>query len=125
MRSLGTFQILGAGAGRSRATTWSENPHRLWLPSQNGLLAECPQRHSEITVRPASPNALPDGSRISKSPSIRMGPLWNTGVLVGIRPDGSTGELRLTAPVVWHPPALARRYFLVGGGWAGVSTASP
>jgi len=60
------------------------NPVRLWLPSQNGLLADCPQRHSLIAVRPASPKAVPAGSRISKSPSIRIGPLFMHVIFVGI-----------------------------------------
>jgi four helix bundle protein len=37
-------------------------PFALWLPSQNGLFAEWPQRHSEMTVRPPSPNSLPSAS---------------------------------------------------------------
>src|SRR5262252_3417874 len=64
----------GTGGGSSRATTLSENPTRLWLPSQKGLFADWPQRHSEMMVRPASPNGAPVGSRISNSPSIRMEP---------------------------------------------------
>src|SRR5947207_1451651 len=43
-------QSFGLGGGSSRATTGSQKPVRLWLPSQNGLLADWPQRHSEITV---------------------------------------------------------------------------
>ena len=75
---------LGLGGGRSRAATASVKPVRAWEPSQNGLLADCPQRHSEITVRPASPKAAPAGSRISKSPSMRIGPLLETDTLVAI-----------------------------------------
>src|SRR5690349_11942575 len=74
----------GLGGGRSRAATGSLKPVRAWDPSQNGLLADCPQRQSEITVRPARPKATPAGSRISNSPSIRMGPWFNTETLVGI-----------------------------------------
>src|ERR1035441_7475540 len=89
---------LGLGAGSSRAATASLKPVRAWAPSQKGLLADWPQRQSEITVRPASPKAAPVGSRISKSPSIRMGPLLKTETLVIIT-DGSTGvgEGRRTA----------------------------
>ena len=76
------FQTFGAGGGRSRASTAFENPVRLWLPSQKGLLADCPHRHSEITVRPARPKALPAGSRISNSPSMRRGPLLLQVILV-------------------------------------------
>ena len=75
---------LGLGGGRSRAATGSLNPVRACAPSQNGLLADCPQRQSEITLRPARPKAAPVGSRISKSPSMRMGPLLKTETLVGI-----------------------------------------
>src|SRR5580765_7872527 len=74
----------GFGGGSSRAATGSLKPVRAWDPLQNGLLAECPQRQSEITVRPARPNAAPAGSRISKSPSMRMGPLFKTITFVGI-----------------------------------------
>src|ERR1017187_2553987 len=81
---------LGLGGGSSRAATASLKPVRAWEPSQKGLLADWPQRQSEMTVRPASPKAAPAGSRISKAPSIRMGPLLKTETLVGIS-DGSTG----------------------------------
>ena len=37
----------------------SANPQALCDPSQNGLLAECPQRHKPIAVRPASPKRAP------------------------------------------------------------------
>src|ERR1039458_8774467 len=74
----------GFGGGSSRAATASLKPVRAWEPSQKGLLADWPQRQSEITVRPASPKAAPEGSRISKSPSIRMGPLLKTETLVGM-----------------------------------------
>jgi hypothetical protein len=59
-------------------------PIRLWLPSQKGLLAEWPQRHREITVRPPNPNTWPEASQISNSPSIRNGPLLRGVILVGI-----------------------------------------
>src|ERR1035438_2771927 len=75
---------LGLGGGSSRAATSWVKPVRAWEPSQKGLLADCPQRQSEITVRPASPKAAPVGSRISKSPSMRMGPLLKTETLVGM-----------------------------------------
>src|SRR4051794_29597683 len=75
----------GFGGGNSRAVTGSLNPVRAWDPSQNGLLADCPHRHREITVRPANPKAAPVGSRISKSPSIRIGPLFKTLTFVGIK----------------------------------------
>ena len=81
---IGTFYSFGLGGGNSRAVTGSLNPVRAWAPSQKGLLADCPQRHSEITVRPASPKAAPVGSQISNSPSIRIGPLFKTVILVGI-----------------------------------------
>src|SRR5882762_7894406 len=63
---------LGLGGASSRATTVSANPQLLWLPSQNGLLEDCPQRQRPIVVRPASPNGCPFGSTISKS-SIQTG----------------------------------------------------
>src|SRR5580700_5711932 len=66
---------VGFGGGSSRATTGSLKPELLWEPSQNGLLAECPQRHSPMAVGPASPKDWPAGSTISKSPSTRIDPL--------------------------------------------------
>jgi len=54
----------------------------LWWPSQNGLFSDNPQRQSEITVRPASPYSFPSGSWIVKSPSMRIGPLLFTVILV-------------------------------------------
>src|SRR5947209_911098 len=78
-------QSFGFGGGNSRAVTASLNPIRLCDPSQNGLLADWPQRQSEITVRPANPNAAPAGSRISNSPSMRMGPLFATVIFVGMK----------------------------------------
>ena len=83
---------LGLGGGSSRAATGSLKPVRAWEPSQKGLLADWPHRQSEITVRPARPNVAPVGSRISNSPSIRMGPLFKTVTLVGITRDGSTSD---------------------------------
>jgi hypothetical protein len=53
-------------------------------PVAERLVGRLPQRQREITVRPARPNAAPAGSRISKSPSMRMGPLFKTITLVGI-----------------------------------------
>ena len=86
------FYTFGLGGGSSRATTGSVKPMRLWLPSQNGLFAEWPQRHNEITVLPANPNVAPVGSQISKFPSMRMGPLFRQLTLVsGIFKDRSTG----------------------------------
>ncbi len=75
---------LGLGGGSSRATTVSEKASRWWAPSQNGLLAEWPQRHKEIAVLPARPKEAPLGSRISNSPSIRIGPLFWGVIFAGI-----------------------------------------
>jgi hypothetical protein len=41
--------------GRSRAWGSSWKPWWLWLPSQNGLFWDAPQRQSETTVRPPRP----------------------------------------------------------------------
>jgi hypothetical protein len=90
------FYSLGLGGGSSRALTGSEKPVRLWEPSQNGLLADCPHRHSEMTVRPASPKAAPVESKISNSPSIRIGPLLMTVTFVGISKEDSKETLLAT-----------------------------
>jgi len=64
-----------ADAGRSRAATTLAKFWRLCVPSQKGELLEWPQRHRETAVLPPSPNAFPSWSTISKSPSMRNGPL--------------------------------------------------
>jgi hypothetical protein len=89
---------LGLGGGSSRAVTTSLNPTRLWDPSQKGLFADCPQRHNEMTVRPASPKGAPFGSRISNSPSTRIDPLVFTVIFVDIH---SLYRMR-----GWHPDML-------------------
>lgn len=116
----------GLGGGNSRAVTGSLKPVLACEPSQNGLLADCPQRHSEITVRPASPKAAPDGSRISNSPSIRIGPLFKTVTLVGIKGI-------VTRPFesrFWRRKRNQREggrpyFFLAGGGTGGVVGGPP
>ena len=52
-------QAFGAGGASSAASQLELKPTRLCEPSQNGFLADCPQRHSETTVRPARPHSLP------------------------------------------------------------------
>jgi hypothetical protein len=69
------FGAGGAGGGKTRASTTEAKPHRLWVPSQKGLLDDWPQRQSDIWVRPARSKAFPSWSTIVKSPSIRMEPL--------------------------------------------------
>src|SRR6266852_9689413 len=82
LRGTGESYGLGARGGRSRACTSLWKPILLCVPSQKGLFAEWPQRHNESAVRPARPKALPCGSRISKSPSMRSGPLLVGVILV-------------------------------------------
>lgn len=67
--------------GRSNAFTSCSN-FSLCEPSQNGLLAEPPQRHSDTMVRPWSPKIFPCISTISKSPSTFSGPLLLTLIFV-------------------------------------------
>src|ERR1700676_516841 len=73
---------LGLGGANSRATTVSAKPQTLCEPSQKGLFADWPQRQRLKVVRPASPKGRPSGSTNSKSPSMRMEPLWFTVILV-------------------------------------------
>src|SRR5262249_50070094 len=79
------IQTFGFGGGSSRASHTDWNPVRACWPSQNGLLADCRQRHSEITVRPARPYSLPDWSVMVNSPSSRSGP-WLLTVMRVIGP---------------------------------------
>lgn len=79
--------IFGGGGGvsfggNSLATTTLSNAHCLWLPSQNGLFADRPHRHSATWVRPPSPKARPCESTISKSPSILIEPLSRIVIFV-------------------------------------------
>lgn len=62
----------GLGDGSSWAWHSDWKPTLLCVPSQKGLLAECPQRHRETTVRPARPYTRPSRSQIvMPSPSRR------------------------------------------------------
>src|ERR1700719_2777531 len=57
------------------------NPMRLWVPSQNGLLTDPPQRHKENAGLPVRSNLLPLASTKSTEPSgasTRYGPLGFT-----------------------------------------------
>src|SRR5579859_8003785 len=103
----------------------SANPQFRCEPSQNGLFDECPQRHKLKVVRPARPNARPSGSTSSKSPSMRMDPLWFTVILVAaifspeksdgqyLGTDGSTSSDHASIPPlrfkVLRNPALRRK----------------
>lgn len=112
------FQSFGLGGGSSRATTASVKPWWLWLPSQKGLFVEWPQRHNEITVRPASPNTCPLGSQISNSPSIRKGPLVRGVILV----DGTIQSYRKKAKVKRQRTKVIRsalRFTQTGAGTKG------
>lgn len=68
--------------GRSRASVVDSKPCRLCVPSQNGLLAERPQRHKLIALRPPRPNSAPSCALRQNSPSIRKGPLLMTLIVV-------------------------------------------
>src|ERR1039458_1446972 len=78
------FPTLEARGGRSRAVTSCVKLHSRCEPSQNGLLADWPQRQRPMEVRPARPNLFPLGSIISKSPSMRIGPLFLKVIFAGI-----------------------------------------
>lgn len=72
------------GGGSARA---GQHDAKLTLrcpPSQKGLFSDAPQRHRPITERPARSNLAPEGSQISKSPSMRMEPLSLIVILVAI-----------------------------------------
>src|ERR1700738_2462905 len=91
------FQILGFCGGSARATTVSLNPVALCEPSQNGLFFDCPHRHRPITDRPARSKALPCGSKISKSPSMRIEPFLLKVSFVGIFSPGIFNEILNTS----------------------------
>src|SRR3954454_13921409 len=75
---------LGLGGSRFLALHKDEKPFRPCEPSQNGLFSAMPQRHKEITVRPASPYGLPSASWMTNSPSSRMGPLLKMVTVAGM-----------------------------------------
>ena len=61
-----------AGRGRDGAlAAWK--PDRLWVPSQNGLMPDLPQRHSATVSAPGS-ISLPSVSTSRKSPRTISGP---------------------------------------------------
>lgn len=70
-------QVLGFGTGGGSLVAWTADRKPAWrcAPSQNGLLAEAPQRQSEIISRPERSNGLPRASWITNLPAIRSGPL--------------------------------------------------
>src|SRR3954452_15404724 len=75
---------LGFGGSRFLALHKDEKPLRLCEPSQKGLFSAMPQRHKEITVRPARPYGLPSASWMTNSPSSRMGPLLKIVTVAGM-----------------------------------------
>lgn len=91
-----TGGLVGAG-GRSRATMTLSKAHCLCVPSQNGLLADCPQRQSDTVVRPPSPNTLPCESTISKSPSTLIDPL---SLIVSFAPAIPASRLNKLFPIL-------------------------
>ena len=60
-----------------------------------------PHRHKEIRFRPASPNAAPCASRISKSPSIRIEPSFKTVIFV----SGMKSDYLTRVPIAWAAKA--------------------
>ena len=64
----------GAGGGSTRASITELKPLR-WLPSQNGLFWDMPQRQSEMVVRPEMSKSFPLESLITKFPVTLSGPL--------------------------------------------------
>ena len=74
-----------AGSGRPGTAgldQWSVKPAFLWLPSQSGLFAEPPQRHSVTRLRTSSgsPAALVTGIR----PVTHKGPSSVTAIAVAL-----------------------------------------
>jgi hypothetical protein len=82
----------GTGGGRAWAFTSDWNGICLWVPSQKGLVADCPQRQSEIKVRPAKSKALPSASQIVNSPSTRSEPFLFTVIFIDAPPKGNFVE---------------------------------
>jgi len=105
-------QTLGAGGGRSRAGHTDSKLTLRCDPSQKGLLADCPQRHRPITVRPPKPKGLPCASTISTSPSTRSDPLSLMMILAGIHsmlPECSDAIMNANASSRTICPDLHRR----------------
>src|SRR5579884_3356249 len=100
-------------------------PTVLWLPSQKGLLALCPQRHSENAVLPCRSNALPSASTtLISAPSVastRYGPFFLAVIVTGI---GSSCAAYNTAPMTPQSrSALGARRWRKGACFRGESFA--
>jgi len=97
--SVGGF---GTGGGRAWAFTSDSNPLCLWVPSQNGLFPDWPQRQSEIVVRPAKSKALPSASQIVISPSTRNDPFLFTVIFIKYSSHENVVGAALRA-LLWRP----------------------
>jgi len=76
-------QALGGGSALAFSSDLKATV--LWVPSQNGFFWELPQRHREITVRPARSNLAPVASEISNVPVTLRGPwviTWTVVLLI-------------------------------------------
>lgn len=100
-RSAGEIEgyCLGACGGRSRAAHTDSKFILRCEPSQKGLFAEWPQRHSPMEVRPPRPKGLPSASQISKSPSTRMEPFGLIVIFDGIHSMLAEGRRSLIVPM--------------------------
>src|SRR6185437_10332669 len=82
------------------------NPIREWVPSQNGLVTDPPQRQRENAGLPVRSYLLPSASTSSIEPSgssTRYGPFLRIVILTGMRPPCSLlkiAERRLSASAV-------------------------
>lgn len=98
------------------ATSSAWKPTVLWVPSQKGLLALCPQRHSENAVLPARSNAFPSASTtLISAPSVastRYGPFFFAVIVTGMNsPFGRLPEPSL--PFQRDLNSVGRRYPLL------------
>src|ERR1035441_6247648 len=99
---------LGLGGGSSQAVTSWLKPVRAWEPSQKGLLADCSQRQSEITVRPASPKGGAGGVQNLEIAFDADGPVAENGDFSGHDRDGSTEVGVGNRPDVRHKSGYRR-----------------
>src|SRR5579883_2369723 len=90
----------GAGSDGSGARSTATKPHVRCVPSQNGLVEDCPHRH-RATFSPVMVYSLPSQSTIVTGPVTKYGPLSRTLIRTSLT-RGSFGSMPQYSPCE-HP----------------------